>query len=180
MSTDAVTREELHHRSVDMRFYRRSDGLFEVEGCLIDTKTHPFRRLLAPADDPPGHRLHDITVRLVLDAGLQVVAAEATMASTPFDICPRAASALQAVVGLSIGKGWNRRVRELLGGVKSCTHIVELLGPMATTALQGIAPLRSVTTDDPEQDARRRFRVDSCHTFAADSEVVLRLLPRRQ
>jgi hypothetical protein len=37
MSTDAVTREELHNRSVDMRFYRRSDALLEVEGCLVDT-----------------------------------------------------------------------------------------------------------------------------------------------
>lgn len=180
MSTTSVTREELHHRAVDMRFYRRSDGLFEVEGRLVDTKTHPFRRLLADEDAPPGHHLHDITVRLVLDAELQVHVAEAQMSATPFSICPGAAAALQGLVGLSIGAGWNRRVRELLGSVASCTHIVELLGPMATTVLQGIAPLRIVSTDDPEDDAQRRFRVDSCYAFAADREVVVRLLPNLQ
>jgi hypothetical protein len=180
MSTTAVTREELHHRDVDLRFYRRSDGLFEVEGRLVDTKTHPFRRLLAEADDPPGRHLHDITVCLVLDADLQVRAAQASMRATPFDICPRAATALQALVGLSIGAGWNKSVRELLGGVASCTHIVELLGPMATTAFQGIGPLRIVTTGAPKADARRRFRIDSCYAFAADREVVARLLPNRQ
>lgn len=180
MSTDTVTREELHHRKVDMRFYRRSDGLFEVEGRLVDTKTHPFRRLLAKEDAPPGHHLHDITVRLVLDAELQVQAADAKMLATPFSICTGAAAALQALVGLSIGPGWNKRVRDVLGGVASCTHIVELLGPMATTVLQGIAPLRIVSTDDPEDDAQRRFRMDSCYAFAAEREVVVRLLPNLQ
>lgn len=180
MSTDVVTREELHHRDVDMRFYRRSDGLFEVEGRLVDTKTHPFRRLLAEEDAPPGHHLHDIVVRLVLDAELLVHAADARMSASPFHICPGAAAALQALVGLSIGAGWNKRVRELLGGVASCTHIVELLGPMATTVLQGMAPLRIVSTDDPENDAQRRFRVDSCYAFAAEREVVVRLLPNLQ
>lgn len=178
MSTDVVTREELHNRNVDMRFYRRSDGLFEVEGRLVDTKTHAFRRLLAEEDAPPGHRLHDITVRLVLDADLRLHAADAKMSATPFSICPEAAAALQALVGLSIGAGWNKSVRERLGGVASCTHIVELLGPMATTVLQGIAPLRAVSSDDPEADAQRRFRVDSCYAFAAEREVVVRLLPR--
>jgi hypothetical protein len=180
LSTDAVTREELHHREVDMRFYRRNDGLFEVKGRLVDTKTHPFRRLLAEEDAPPGHHLHDITVRLVIDADLQVYAADARMSATPFNICPGAAAALQALVGLSIGAGWNKRVREMLGGVASCTHIVELLGPMATTVLQGIAPLRVVSTGDPEIDAQRRFRVDSCYAFAAEREVVVRLLPHLQ
>jgi len=180
MSTDTVTREELHHRDVDLRFFRRSDGFFEVEGRLVDTKTHSFRRLLAEEDALPGQHLHDITVRLVLDAELQVHAAEANMSATPFSICPGAETALQALVGLSIGAGWNKRVRELLGGVVSCTHIVELLGPMATTVLQGIGPLRITSTDDPEADAQRRFRVDSCYAFAAEREVVIRLLPRRR
>lgn len=178
MNADSVTREELHHRKVDLRFFRRGDALYEVEGRLVDTKTHPFRRLLAEHDDPPGHHLHDITVRLVLDSELQVQAADADMPSTPFKICPGAARALQSLVGLRIGAGWNKRVRELLGGVASCTHIVELLGPMATTALQGIAPQR--IADANGTGAYRRFQVDSCYSFASGREVVARLLPYPQ
>lgn len=172
-----VTREELHHRDVDLRFFRRSDGLFEVEGRLVDTKTHAFRRLLAEKDDPPGHHLHDITVRLVLDTDLQVHAADARMEATPFSICPGATGALKALVGLGVGPGWNRRVRELLGRAVSCTHIVELLGPMATTALQGITPLRNAAIEKSAGDVRHRFRVDSCYAFSANREVVARLLP---
>lgn len=180
ISKHPVSREELHHRSIDLRFFRRSDGLFEVEGRLVDTKSHPFRRLLAEKAAPPGQHLHDITVCLVLDAELQVHAANAEMRATPFDICPGAADALQSLVGLRIGEGWNRRVRELLGGVASCTHIVELLGPMATTALQGMTPLRIDSRKDPGNDVQRRFRVNSCYAFSAEREVVARLLPQLQ
>jgi hypothetical protein len=176
MSTDAGTRAELHHRSIDLRFFRRSDGLFEVEGRLVDTKTRPFRRMLAEKETPPGQHLHDITVRLVLDSDLLVRAAHAVMRATPFSICPGAARTLEPLVGLSIGTGWHKRIRELLGGAASCTHIVELLGPMATTAIQGLAPQRVATIGDPGNDAQRRAWVDSCYAFAADREVVARLM----
>lgn len=176
MNTDSVTREELHHRKVDVRFFRRSDALYEVEGQLVDTKTHPFRRMLAEKETLPGQHLHDITVRLVLDSDLLVHAADAVMRATPFSICPGAALTLEPLVGLSIGAGWHKRIRQLLGGAASCTHIVELLGPMATTAIQGLAPQRVATISDPGNDAQRRAWVDSCYAFAADREVVARLM----
>ena len=181
MNADSVMREELHHRTVDLRFFRRSDALYEVQGHLVDTKAQPFRRMLAEQETPPGQHLHDITVRLVLDADLRVHQADAVMRATPFGICRGAARTLEPLVGLSIGAGWNKRVRALLGGVASCTHIVELLGPMATTALQGLAPQRTARLVEAGNEAQRRAWVDSCHAFAADGEVVARLmqLPRR-
>jgi hypothetical protein len=172
-----IAREELHHRTVDLRFFRRSDGLYEVEGHLIDTKQHALRLLLAAHDTPPGTPIHDIRVRLVLDADLMVRAAEAHMPATPFAICPGATGTLQPLVGLRIGAGWNKRLRELLGGAASCSHITELLGPMATTALQGIAPQRLATINDPAQEAQRHAKVDSCYAYAAEREVVARLWP---
>ena len=176
VKTGSVTREELHHREVDLRFFRRSDALYEVEGRLVDTKTHPFRRMLALGETPPGQHLHDISVRLVLDSDLLVHAADAVMSATPFSICPGASRTLEPLVGLSIGAGWNKRIRELLGGAASCTHIVELLGPMATTAIQGLAPQRAATIGEPGNDAQRRAWVDSCYAFAANGQVVARLM----
>jgi hypothetical protein len=128
---DPVTGEELRYWKVDLRFFRRSDALHEVEGRLIDTKTHPFRHSLAEHDEPAENHLHHITLRLVLNSELQVHAADADKPWTPFKICPGAARALQSLVGLRIRRGWNRRVCGLLGGVESCMHMVELLGPMA-------------------------------------------------
>lgn len=176
MSTDSVSREELHYRKVDLRFFRRSDDLYEVEGRLVDTKAQPFRRMLAEKETPPGQHLHDITVRLIIDSDLKVHAADAVMGATPFSICPGASNSLKPLVGLSIGAGWNKRIREILGGAASCTHIVELLGPMATTAIQGFAPQKMATIGDPGNDAQRLAWVDSCYAFAANREVVARLM----
>nr|WP_145549894.1 DUF2889 domain-containing protein [Variovorax boronicumulans] len=169
--------EELHHRQIDLRFYKRSDGLYEVVGRLVDTKSHAFRRQLALDDTPPHTPVHDICVHLVIDEGMQVHEAFAAMATTPFEVCQQATQALALLRGLSLRKGWNRQVRELLGGAVSCTHIVELLGPMATTAFQGLAPLRLAEINRPNSEAQRRAKVDSCYAYGAEREVVARLWP---
>jgi len=172
-----MPREELHHRQIDLRFYRLDSGLYEVVGRLVDTKRQPFRRQLAETDTPPGTPIHDIAVHLVVDGALQVREAFATMDATPFTICPGATGTLAPLVGLSMGKGWNKRVRALLGGAASCTHIVELLGPMATTAFQGLAPQRLARINLPGQEAERAAKVDSCYAYAAGRAVVARLWP---
>ncbi len=54
-----------------------------------------------------------------------------------------------------------------LGGVKGCTHLVELaIGALATTAIQTIGPLRR------RVPGRRPGHLDTCHALATDGEVV--------
>ena len=176
--SDPVTREEIHQRRLDLRFFARSDGLFEAEGRLVDTKRQAFRRQLATEDSPPGAALHDIVVRLVVDASLVVQEATASYAAAPFGICPGGADALQRLRGQPISAGWNKRVRDLLGGVHSCTHIVEMLGTLASTVHQGMAPERLAQINEPHNEAMRRSKVDSCFAYAAHREVVARLWPQ--
>jgi hypothetical protein len=174
--TQTVERTELHHRQIDLRFFRREDGLFEVEGRLVDRKTLPFRRVLHDRDTPAGAALHEIVVMLVVDESLLVHDASATFSASPFDICHRASDTLAPLKGLRIGKGWNKSTRELLGGAASCTHIMELLGPMATTCFQGLAPQRlaRITLQDNDE---HKSKIDSCYAYGRDREVVARLWP---
>lgn len=177
MRVPTVPRTEHHHRQIDLRFYHREDGLYEVEGRLIDRKAVAFRRQLSQVESPPGDTLHDITVTLVFDGALQVRDARARMQATPFDICPGAEDTLAPLVGLQMAGGWNKNVRALLKGARSCTHIVELLGPLATTAHQGLAPLRLAQINQPENQAQRLAKVDSCYAYAGERSVVARLWP---
>jgi hypothetical protein len=174
--TQDIERTELHHRRLDVRFFRRSDGLYEVEGRLVDSKSEPFRRLLQDCDTPPGVPLHDITVRLVVDESFLVHEASASYAAAPFALCRQAAATLEPLKGLRIGAGWNKRVRELLGGAASCTHIMELMGPMATTVHQGFAPQRVARMVAPGND-EHTSKIDSCYAYGRDREVVARLWP---
>ena len=67
-------------------------------------------------------------------------------------------------------------IRERLGGRASCTHLVELLSPMATTAFQTLWPF---TRGRPEKlDAHGRpVKIDTCYAYASDREVVMQMWP---
>jgi hypothetical protein len=172
-------RREIHHRQIELRFYARDDGLYEVEGRLLDRKTHPFRRVLHEHDTPAGEPLHDITVGLIIDQDMLIHGATASMAVTPFAVCRGAATTVLPLQGLRIGRGWNKQVRTLLGGTASCTHVVELLGPMATTAYQGLAPLRlaRITSASGSGSDDVTGKIDSCYAYSAEREVVATLWP---
>jgi hypothetical protein len=170
-------RRELHHRRVDLRFYSREDGLFEVEGSLVDTKTEAFRCPPATQATAPGEPIHDILVTVVLDAAMVVHDARVQMRTTPFARCAGVERTLEPLRGLRMAAGWNRQVREKLGGAASCAHVVEMLAQLATTAYQGLAPQRIARIDLPESEPQRRAKVDSCYAYAAHGEVVAQLWP---
>ena len=54
-------REEIHHRRISMKAYRRKDGLYDIESNLVDTKPFAFQRVTGdpvPAGDSWFHRRH--------------------------------------------------------------------------------------------------------------------------
>jgi hypothetical protein len=163
-----VDREPLHRRALDLRGYRRSDGLFDVEARLTDTKGYAvdnrWRGRLAP-----GTAIHDMWLRLTVDENLTVVAVSAVTDAAPYPVCDAITPAFRKLEGLTIGPGWRRDVAKRLGGVQGCTHLVELLAPLATTAMQTIVPLRERAAPDPR---RPPGHLDSCHALRRDGPVV--------
>ncbi len=169
--------ELLHTRQIELKFYKRKDDLYEVVGHFTDKKTYPFRLQLADEDLLAGEPVHDMELRMVIDDELTIHDIKATMNATPFGICREAQNTLAALKGLRIAAGWNKKVREILGGTASCTHLMELLGPMATTAFQGLAPKRLEEIELPENEALRRAKVNSCYAYSENRVVVARLWP---
>jgi Protein of unknown function (DUF2889) len=179
----ASPRQHIHARQVHCRGYRRDDGLWDIEGHLTDTKTYAFDsdyRGRIEAGDP----VHEMWVRLTVDDDLIVRGVEAVTDKSPFPICPAIAPNFTRLIGLSIRPGFLSKVRERLGGVEGCTHLVELMGPIATTAYQTIYPYRHRLTrqsgDAPPQPPKPKGRprlIDTCHAFRSDGEIVKRLWP---
>ena len=174
----AVDRKEIHHRVIDMKAYARDDGWFDVEARLVDRK--PFPTLIPgfPNAVPAGVERHDLWVRLTLDNKYVVREIEAASDVTPYAVCKEATSTLSSIVGLQIASGWSLKVKDLLRGSKSCTHLMEMLIPMATTALQGIGGLNA--------DERRAavaangipYKIDSCYAYSSSSEVTRVMWPQ--
>jgi hypothetical protein len=166
-----ITRDELHFRRIDMRGFRRSDGLFEIEGRVTDRKPHDLLLASGGRQVPANEPIHDIGVRLVFDAELLVHGVETFTEAAPYARCPEGGRALQSLKGLRMTSGWSQEVRRRLGGAQSCTHLMELLVPMATAAFQSLS---AVTKGRPEKlDATGRPRkIDSCYAYGAQREIV--------
>ena len=170
-----LPRDELHLRRIEMRGYRRHDGLYDMEARITDTKTEPMD--LSEKTVPAGAPIHDMWLRLVVDEDLTVHDVLAVIDASPFPICPEAVGSLAAIKGLRIGPGWSRAVKERLPRADNCTHLAELLMPLATTAYQTLAPLRH--SRPARLDANGRpVQIDTCYAYGSTREVVMRRWPQ--
>jgi hypothetical protein len=171
-----VTREEIHFRRIDMRGYRRSDGLFEVEGRVTDRKPFDFQ----PGGDgesvPANEPIHDMGVRLVYDDEMVIQDVTTFTDSAPYPACFGGGLALRSLRGVRMSSGWNREVRSRLAGASSCTHLMELLIPMATAAIQSLSPQRNRLPDRLDGSGRP-VKIDSCYAYGAGTDVVRRRWP---
>lgn len=182
----AAPREPIHKRTIECRGYRREDGLWDVEGHLTDIKTYGFENEFRGAI-PAGEPIHDMWLRLTVDDRLVIHDVEAVTDASPFPACPAITGNFQRLKGLRIAAGFHRQVRERLGGTEGCTHLVDLLGPVATTAYQTVFPYRerqrqaaaggSAAARPPGGGGRKPHLIDSCHAFASNGEVVKRYWP---
>ena len=134
--TTPASRTLQHTRRVTYHGYARLDGLWDIEGELIDSKPHTTRSLTDSGPRSAGAPIHHMAIRATVDAALVVQAIEVSMDAHPLHGCPQARAALQSMVGCSMARGWRRAIQDKLGGVASCTHLRELLFNMATAAFQ--------------------------------------------
>lgn len=177
LDPDATREEELHFRRVDMRAWRRSDGLFELEGRVTDRKPYDFAPWHGDKRFPAGTPVHDMGVRLVYDRDLAIHAVSTFTEAAPYDECPAGGAALQTLVGLRMTSGWSKEVRTRLGGERACTHLMEILIPMATTAFQSLSQVNRGRAERVDANGRP-YKIDSCYAYGATRELVRVLWPQ--
>jgi Protein of unknown function (DUF2889) len=169
--TPARPRQSLHHRRIDAQGYRRDDGLFDIEGHLLDTKDADFK--LASGVRSAGEPIHSMWLRITVDRALTIVDVEAATEAMPYvGVCDTITGDYRKLVGLRIGPGFKEALRKALGGAKGCTHLTELVNTLATTAFQTVAGLG---VSDPHV---KPLHIDRCHALRADGQVVAKFYPR--
>lgn len=182
--SESVAREPIHTRRITCQGYRRADGLWDIEGHLTDVKSYGF-----DTDErgrlEPGMPIHQMWLRLTVDDQLTVKAVEAVTDDSPYRACGSITPRYQTLIGLRVGPGWTRAVKERLGGPKGCTHLVELLGPLATTAFQTIFPIAAreaaekarMEGRDITDPGERPILLNMCHIFSSDGETARKNWP---
>jgi hypothetical protein len=173
---EAAPRRHVHTRAIDYRGYEREDGLWDIEAHMTDIKTYEFTNKWR-GTVPVGEPLHEMLLRVTIDDSFEIRDIVAVTDHSPFQMCPDITPNYENLIGIRMGPGWRKAIRTKVGGVQGCTHLTELLFPMATVAMQTIWPIMSQRkkNDKPveEQKTKRRPVVlDTCHAWSTDSPVV--------
>ena len=140
-----------HMRDVRFRSFERADGLWDIEGELIDTKAYDLV-LSGERKRKAGEAIHHMWIRCTITTELEVKAIEVAMDAHPLGDCPMALPAMQKMVGSSMARGWRKAIDTHLGNVAGCTHMRELLFNMATAAFQSVH--QAFISTDPSQPPR--------------------------
>lgn len=167
----ACAREASHQRSINVRSYRRSDGLWDIEGHLSDVWPDPVPRaggLLAG-----GQAMHSMWLRLTIDSSATIVAVQAVTDAGPYDAaCGAIAPDYQQLVGQRVARGYKDALRRLFGRTAGCTHINELAGVM------GSAVMQAMWGELSQADDQQPVSIDGCHALKSNGPQVALFFPR--
>lgn len=177
----------IHERNYIVRAYRESPSTMRLRGIVTDEKPPG----LYFKQDPEPLPVHHMVVDLILSyPSLQISAVEVHMEVTPHYECVEIEPSYDKLVGLSIARGFSRKVKELFGGSLGCTHIGALLQAMAPVAVQSMWSMQMlngregtpVTLAEPDVDrleARKRsmvFNINSCHMWDEDGDLTAAIM----
>jgi hypothetical protein len=164
-----------HERTITVSTYSSEGDRVVVEGTLVDRRLMDY--YLVTGERRPAGAIHNMSVRLMIETtGMTIEDVEVDMAEVPREECPEVRESLSVIRGERIAPGFSGRMKSLLGGVRSCTHLLTLLLAMAPAALQGIFSSRASRPVDLEwfiRDDRRvefflRTIINTCHVWRED------------
>ena len=171
-------RTKIHTREIRCEGFRRDDGLWDIDGWITDVKHVPYGNF-DRGEVPIGEPLHGMGLRLTLDDDLVIKDIVAVTDFSPYRICPEVTPSFKKLMGLKLGKGFKRTVQELVGGALGCVHLVDLLGPIATTAYQTCLLERNnaLRAAGKKGATVKPPFFDTCYTWSSDSAIVKHEFP---
>ena len=166
-------RKRMHLRSVKLEGYKRADGLWEIEARLVDTKDQDYP--LSSGLIRLGEPVHDMSVRVTIDRQFNILEAITCTDAAPYlGFCDAISPDYSKIVGLNLFHGFLKKVKEMFGATRGCSHVSELLMFLPTAALQTFAS----EVADNEDSEHQPYQLDRCHALVPHSEAVKRYYPR--
>jgi len=164
-------REASHQRSITIRAYARTDGLWDIEGQLTDAWSEPVPK--AGSMLPAGEPMHSMRLRLTVDRTATIVAVQAVTEAGPYDsACGTIAPDYGQLVGVRVARGYRDAIRRLFGRTAGCTHMNELAGAMGSAVLQALWGELTQGSDE------KPFSIDGCHALKSSGPQVAQFFPR--
>lgn len=183
LSEPKAKRHHIHTRRVTVEGYIREDGLWDIEGHMSDVKTYDFETKHR-GEIKVGEHLHGMYLRLTVDDKLNIHDAESSTDYSPYRTCPKINDVYKQLIGHQIKPGFTSITRSLFKGVNGCTHLSELLGPIATTAFQTVFASnrkakeiigKPLPEPKPDAEMKRPPHLNTCFALSTKGDVVKEL-----
>lgn len=166
-----TTDKGIHTRSITVDSREADRNTLLIEGRLRDDRHCPYFSYTADRFVEPG-AVHHIVVRFTVSLpDLEIMSAEAELPVVPSEKCRETHTVVQNLVGLRIMPGFTQKTAEVIGGVKGCIHITNLVQSMASAAVQGQWAYYSMKRDDRELEMPKfnpSLLLNSCWLWRED------------
>ncbi len=175
----------LHDREYRVRAFRLSADRIVLQGAVRDQKPPG----LYLRDDPDPLTVHHMQLAVEVEfPSLEISSVTTHFESHPHDECPEITGKYDELIGLSIARGFTKKVAALFGGPRGCTHVTALLYAMAPVAMQCFWSMKAASAvlegrenpmfdaDSGERDDMWKAIVNTCHIWDENGpEVAARL-----
>jgi hypothetical protein len=159
----------IHQRAITIKTFEIDDDSLVIEGTLIDDRLcKTFIYLLSQIVDPKT--VHHIIVRMGLSVpDLIIRSINTDMHEVPHEACRDLIHVGDKLVGVSLTQGFNKNIKQVLGGINGCLHLYNLLLSMRSAAFQGFFAYCSRVQEDgslrqPYFD--ESLIMNSCHVWS--------------
>ncbi|MDA8125464.1 MAG: DUF2889 domain-containing protein [Deltaproteobacteria bacterium] len=160
--------KKIHTRKIEIATYAYDGQRILVEGLLRDDRFQDS--YLLSCEKLPRGVVHHMTIRLLVNcANLMIEDVDVQMDTVPGgDACRETLDSLAPLKGLTITRGFMVKVKKLVGGVKGCTHLVELIQTMAPAVIQGLGTYQALKPAPFNPERAKKFvqyLINTCHTW---------------
>jgi hypothetical protein len=166
---------QIHTREIRMTTFPHENSQVIVAGELIDTRYIKIFDITGKVLEPGTIHHIRLFCRIAPDP-LRIIEAEADMPVIPMPDCRTTLDRVPLLAGLKIKSGFTRRVSDIMGGTRGCTHLATLTKAMAQEMVHGwLTQKRREPTTLPEsiEDIKEKgFLVDSCRMWKKDGPKI--------
>ncbi len=165
----------IHQRTITINTFETDQDTLVIDGTLVDDRLcKTFIYLLSTFVDPKI--VHHMSLKLELSLPtLTIKSAKMDMHEVPHEVCRNIYGIDDKLVGISIFKGFNKQVNQLMSGKNGCLHLFNLLLSMRAAAFQGLFTYLSRVQEDGSIRLRHideSVLINTCHVWSESGPFV--------
>jgi hypothetical protein len=166
--------KKCHTRNIQVTTYEHDGKRIIVEGVLKDERFQESH--VITGETFPSGVVHHMTIRLLVDCStLLIEEVDVDLIAVPREACRETIDCLAHIKGLTVTRGFTAKVKKMAGGVRGCTHLVELILAMAPAVIQGFGAHQSLKPqhlDSGHAKLMVQFLVNTCRVWREDGPLV--------